>query len=147
MSTYFVVAGGSGGHLFPAQALAQELIQRGHTVHLMTDRRANDFAADFPANAVHIIPSATPNLRNPLDTLQAVATIVQGVLKARKIFKKVKPAGVIGFGGYPTFPPLIAASLLKILTILHEQNSVLGRANRASARFANVIAAVALSTL
>jgi UDP-N-acetylglucosamine--N-acetylmuramyl-(pentapeptide) pyrophosphoryl-undecaprenol N-acetylglucosamine transferase len=140
MSKFMVVAGGTGGHLFPAQALANELIKRGHTVHLVTDKRANNFADDFPAEKVHVVPSATPKLRNPLQTAEACLTILQGIAKSGRIFKKEQPDAVIGFGGYPTFPPLIAASLRGIPSILHEQNAVLGRANRATARFADKIA-------
>lgn len=140
MSKFIVSAGGSGGHLFPAQALAQEFIKRGHSVQLMTDSRANDFAADFPAEKVHVIPSATPNFRRPIKALEAGISILQGIAKSRRILKKEDPDAVIGFGGYPTFPPLIAATLRGIPTILHEQNAVLGRANRATARFADIIA-------
>ena len=140
MSKFMVVAGGTGGHLFPAQALANELQKRGHTVHLVTDNRANNFAADFPAEKTHIVPSATPNLRNPLQTAEASLTILQGIAKSYTLMKKEEPDAVIGFGGYPTFPPLIAASLRGIPTVLHEQNAVMGRANRATARFADKIA-------
>lgn len=140
MSKFVVCAGGSGGHLFPAQALAQELKRRGHSVQLMTDRRANSFVADFPAEKTHIIPAATPNFRDPAKAFQAGISILQGIVKARGILKKEDPDAVIGFGGYPTFPPLIAATLRGIPTVLHEQNAVLGRANRATARFADIIA-------
>jgi len=140
MSKFIVSAGGSGGHLFPAQALAHELKRRGHSVQLMTDKRANNFVADFPAEKTHIIPAATPNLRKPAKAFQAGISILQGIAKAHGILKKEDPDAVIGFGGYPTFPPLIAATLRGIPTVLHEQNAVLGRANRATARFADIIA-------
>jgi len=140
MSKFVVSAGGSGGHLFPAQALAQELARRGHSVQLMTDRRANNFVADFPADKTHIIPAATPNFRAPAKAFQAGISILQGISKAHGIFKMEDPDAVIGFGGYPTFPPLIAATLRGVPTVLHEQNAVLGRANRATARFADIIA-------
>ncbi|MGJ8528150.1 undecaprenyldiphospho-muramoylpentapeptide beta-N-acetylglucosaminyltransferase [Maritalea sp.] len=140
MSKFILVAGGTGGHLFPAQALANELIRRGHKVQLMTDRRANNFADDFPADKVHIIPAATPNLRSPVKTFQAGVTILQGLAKAYGVLKKEDPDAIIGFGGYPTFPPVLGASLLGIPSVLHEANSVLGRANRALARFADIVA-------
>ncbi|WP_299349020.1 undecaprenyldiphospho-muramoylpentapeptide beta-N-acetylglucosaminyltransferase [uncultured Maritalea sp.] len=140
MSKFIVSAGGSGGHLFPAQALAHELMRRGHTVQLMTDKRANSFVAEFPAEKTHIIPAATPNLRAPAKAFQAGISILQGIAKAYGILKREDPDAVIGFGGYPTFPPLIAATLRGVPTVLHEQNAVLGRANRATARFADIIA-------
>jgi len=140
MSTYMLIAGGTGGHLFPAQALAQELVRRGHNVQLMTDARARTYAKDFPADKMHIIPSATPSLRNPIKAFQAGITILQGIAKSRAVLKKEKPVAVIGFGGYPTFPPFLAAKMLGIPGVLHEANSVLGRANRALARFSKVVA-------
>lgn len=140
MSIFFVMAGGTGGHLFPAQALAQELNRRGHSVHLATDARAQNYGHDFPAEEIHIIPSATPNLRNPVHLVKSSVTILRGVIKARKILKRVKPVAAIGFGGYPTFPPLLAARSLRVPAGLHEQNAVLGRANRALVRLCNALA-------
>lgn len=123
-------AGGTGGHLFPAEALASELQARGHKVHLVTDVRAEKFAGHFPADAIHVVPSATIGSKNPLKILRAAWKILFGVRKAQKLIDKIKPAAVVGFGGYPTIPPLWVAAGAQIPTIIHEQNGVMGRANR-----------------
>lgn len=140
MKTFVLIAGGTGGHLFPAMALAQELVRRGHAVELMTDHRAESYGGDFPARHVHIVPSATPSGGNPLKLISAGLTILRGMAVAHGKLRKLRPDAVIGFGGYPTFPPFIAANVLGIPGVLHEQNAVMGRANRALARFADVLA-------
>tara|TARA_R110002124_G_scaffold36451_15_gene117456 strand:- start:12175 stop:13284 length:1110 start_codon:yes stop_codon:yes gene_type:complete len=140
MSKFMLMAGGTGGHLFPAMALAQELGRRGHTVELMTDHRVDSYGGDFPAQEVHIVPSATPSLSNPFKFVAGGLTILRGIAAAFGKLSRSKPDCVVGFGGYPTFPPFVAASLLGIPGILHEQNAVMGRANRALARFADVLA-------
>ena len=140
MKKFMLMAGGTGGHLFPAMALAQELIRRGHAVELMTDHRVESYGADFPANAVHIVPSATPSLSNPVKFVTGGFRILRGIAVAFGKLRKSRPDCVIGFGGYPTFPPFLAANFLGIPGILHEQNSVMGRANRALGRFADMLA-------
>lgn len=140
MKKFMLMAGGTGGHLFPAMALAQELLRRGHVVELMTDHRVESYGADFPASAIHIVPSATPSLRNPLKFLAGGFRILGGIAVAFGKLRRARPDCVIGFGGYPTFPPFVAASLLGIPGILHEQNAVMGRANRVLARFADILA-------
>lgn len=140
MTKFMLMAGGTGGHLFPAMALAQELIRRGNTVELMTDHRVETYGADFPAGQIHIVPSATPSGKNPLVMAGAAFRIVGGIAIAFGKLRASKPDCVIGFGGYPTFPPFIAANLLGIPGILHEQNAVMGRANRALGRFADILA-------
>lgn len=140
MKKFVLMAGGTGGHLFPAMALAQELARRGHTVELMTDHRVESYGGDFPASAVHIVPSATPSLSNPFKFAGGGFRILRGIAVAFDKLRKSRPDCVIGFGGYPTFPPFVAASLLGIPGILHEQNAVMGRANRALGRFADVLA-------
>jgi UDP-N-acetylglucosamine--N-acetylmuramyl-(pentapeptide) pyrophosphoryl-undecaprenol N-acetylglucosamine transferase len=140
MSKFILMAGGTGGHLFPAMALAQELGRRGHVVELMTDHRVESYGSDFPAKAIHIVPSATPSGKNPLLMAGAGVKILRGIAVAAAKLRKSKPQCVIGFGGYPTFPPFLAAHFLRIPGILHEQNAVMGRANRALGRFANVLA-------
>ncbi|MBU1306552.1 MAG: glycosyltransferase, partial [Alphaproteobacteria bacterium] len=112
MSKFVLLAGGTGGHLFPAMALAQELVRRGHVVELMTDHRVGSYGGDFPASVVHIVPSATPSLRNPIKFVQGGLTILRGIGSAFFKLRKSKPDAVIAFGGYPTFPPFIAANLL-----------------------------------
>ncbi|MCV6548115.1 MAG: undecaprenyldiphospho-muramoylpentapeptide beta-N-acetylglucosaminyltransferase [Cohaesibacter sp.] len=136
-----LTAGGTGGHLFPAQALAHVLIARGWQVHLATDGRAERYGHDFPATSVRIIPSATPSGKNPLTMAKAAVTLAKGFWVARKTLKELKPAALVGFGGYPTVPPMLAASSLGIVTCLHEQNGVIGRANRLLARSAKALAA------
>ncbi len=126
--TALLAAGGTGGHLFPAQALATELISRGWAIELATDERCDQY--DFPARKIHIIPSATFRSRNPFSRLLTFITIGRGILKTRRIVKKLKPDVAVGFGGYPTLPPLFAAMGLKIPTVIHEANAVMGRANK-----------------
>src|SRR5690606_20991747 len=93
-----------------------------------------------PAREVHIVPSATPSVRNPLKFAGAAFTIVSGIAVARSKLRAIAPAAVIGFGGYPVFPPFLAARLAGIPGILHEQNAVMGRANRALGRYATRLA-------
>ena len=123
-----LAAGGTGGHLFPAEALAGALQKRGAVIELATDTRAAHFK--FPARALHVIPSATLRGRNPLALARTAAMLTLGTAKAWSMLGRVKPAVVVGFGGYPTVPPLLAATLRGIPTVLHEQNGVMGRANR-----------------
>lgn len=123
-----LAAGGTGGHLFPAEALAVALGKRGVAVDLATDHRAAHYK--FPAREVHLIPSATVRGRNPVALTHTAAMLALGIAKAWSLIGRIKPAVVVGFGGYPTVPPLIAASLRNVPTVLHEQNGVMGRANR-----------------
>jgi UDP-N-acetylglucosamine--N-acetylmuramyl-(pentapeptide) pyrophosphoryl-undecaprenol N-acetylglucosamine transferase len=123
-----LAAGGTGGHLFPAQALADVLLKRGAVVELATDTRAAHFK--FPARNVHVIPSATLRGRNPFSLARTGALLTLGTAKAWSMLGHVRPAVVVGFGGYPTVPPLFAAAMRGIPTVLHEQNGVMGRANR-----------------
>jgi UDP-N-acetylglucosamine--N-acetylmuramyl-(pentapeptide) pyrophosphoryl-undecaprenol N-acetylglucosamine transferase len=123
-----LAAGGTGGHLFPAEALAVALAKRGAIVGLATDARAAHFK--FPARAVHLIPSATVRGKNPFSLARTAATLALGTVKAFSLIGRIRPAAVVGFGGYPTVPPLFAASLRGVPTVLHEQNGVMGRANR-----------------
>ncbi|MEL6202265.1 MAG: undecaprenyldiphospho-muramoylpentapeptide beta-N-acetylglucosaminyltransferase [Pseudomonadota bacterium] len=122
-------AGGTGGHLFPAEALAHELIARGWDVQLLTDKRATKFADRFPGSKMHVVASATPSGKNPLKLVSAGFTIWKGLRQARSLLVDIKPKAVVGFGGYPTIPPLISAGAL-CPTIIHEQNAVMGRANK-----------------
>lgn len=138
--TILLAAGGTGGHLFPAEALSHELIARGWDVHLATDSRAKRYAGTFPATALHAIPSATIGSKNPLALARAFWTIWRGAQEAGRVIGKIRPKAVVGFGGYPTLPPLWAATRRNVPTLVHEQNAVMGRANRALAARVTAIA-------
>jgi UDP-N-acetylglucosamine--N-acetylmuramyl-(pentapeptide) pyrophosphoryl-undecaprenol N-acetylglucosamine transferase len=125
-----VAAGGTGGHLFPAEALAVALGRRGVAVDLATDERAALYGQDFPARQTHIIPSATFRGRDPLSLARTGFALTRGTARAFGLFGRLRPAAVIGFGGYPTIPPVLAAAWRRIPTLLHEQNGIMGRANR-----------------
>ena len=135
-----LAAGGTGGHLFPAQALAEVLRARGHDIHLVTDERVQDYGKSFPATKTHIIPSASISLSQPLKVPRNLLRLYAGISKAKTLFAQQNPSVVVGFGGYPSLPPLWAATRLHIPTIVHEQNSVLGRANKLMANRVNAIA-------
>ncbi len=135
-----IAAGGTGGHLFPAQALAEELARRDYSVHLMTDERVRDYGAKFPADQIYDIPSATLGLRQPWKLPLRLFKLWRGYNLARTILLYVKPVAIVGFGGYPSFPPMLAGMRLNVPSVIHEQNAVLGRANRALSRFATAIA-------
>ncbi len=135
-----VTAGGTGGHLFPAFSLAQELTRRGYEIDLITDMRGDRYGSDFPAREIYQVPAATITAKNPLSIAKTVMKLGKGTAMARSILKKVKPACIVGFGGYPTFPPIFAAKSLGIPAILHEQNAVMGRANRMLAGKSKAIA-------
>ena len=128
-----LAAGGTGGHLFPAEALAEELGARGWRVHLATDHRIEAYGKAFPAEKVHHIQSATI-ARDPVAAARALARLAAGFFQARTLIAVLKPSAAIGFGGYPTVPPMLAATTLRIPTVLHEANAVFGRANRFLAR-------------
>jgi UDP-N-acetylglucosamine--N-acetylmuramyl-(pentapeptide) pyrophosphoryl-undecaprenol N-acetylglucosamine transferase len=133
-------AGGTGGHLFPAQALGEELVRRGHEIHLLTDERVREYGRDFPAAGIHQIPSASLSFSSPWLMPGRALRLARGFAKARGLLKRMAPAAVAGFGGYPSFPPLLAAARLGIPSLIHEQNAVMGRANRFLSRFATRIA-------
>jgi UDP-N-acetylglucosamine--N-acetylmuramyl-(pentapeptide) pyrophosphoryl-undecaprenol N-acetylglucosamine transferase len=125
-----VAAGGTGGHLFPAQALAQALVSRGWRVVLATDERVQALSADFPAERRIALSAATFKPGDPLGMVKAGLAILKGVSQARAELKALNPAIVVGFGGYPSLPALLAAISQGRRTLIHEQNAVMGRANR-----------------
>lgn len=125
-----LAAGGTGGHLFPAFALAEELQRRGIAVDLVTDERGDRYGTGFPARKMYTVPSATLASRSPVAVVKTVMKLGSGVKQAMKLMSEVRPGAVVGFGGYPTVPPLLAASMKGIPTAVHEQNAVLGRANK-----------------
>ncbi|HEY1752653.1 MAG TPA: undecaprenyldiphospho-muramoylpentapeptide beta-N-acetylglucosaminyltransferase [Caulobacteraceae bacterium] len=125
-----VAAGGTGGHLFPAQALSQALAARGWRIVLASDERVERLGADFPAERRIPLSAATFKPGDPLGAVKAGAAILKGVMQARAELAALKPAVVVGFGGYPSLPALMAAISQGRRTLIHEQNAVMGRANR-----------------
>jgi UDP-N-acetylglucosamine--N-acetylmuramyl-(pentapeptide) pyrophosphoryl-undecaprenol N-acetylglucosamine transferase len=125
-----LAAGGTGGHLFPAEALAGELVKVGYEVHLATDARGMAYGGAFPAKERHQIRAATPSGRSPAAMVKALWALAQGFGQSVLLISRLKPLAVIGFGGYPSVPPVLAGWALRRPTLVHEQNGVLGRANR-----------------
>ncbi|MEO1040793.1 MAG: undecaprenyldiphospho-muramoylpentapeptide beta-N-acetylglucosaminyltransferase [Pseudomonadota bacterium] len=135
-----LAAGGTGGHMFPAQALAEEAKARGWSVLLLTDARGNRYTEGFPANRKVLLSAASPSAKGIMAKLRAGFTLLGGIMKARSELKKFGADVVVGFGGYPSAPSMVAAQRLKLPTGIHEQNAVLGRANRLAAGRAGFIA-------
>ncbi len=125
-----LAAGGTGGHLFPAEALGVELIRRGLRVRLVTDARALRYSGLFSPDTIDVVPSETVRGRTPWSLARTAIMLVAGTGVAFNLMRRRKPSAVIGFGGYPTVPPLVAARLLRVPTLVHDSNAVLGRANR-----------------
>src|SRR3954447_26341445 len=125
-----LAAGGTGGHLFPAEALGVELIRRGVRVRLATDSRALRYSGLFSRETIDVVPSETVRGRTPWSLARTGVMLAAGTAVALNLMRKLKPAAVVGFGGYPTLPPLIAARLFGIPSVIHDSNAVLGRANR-----------------
>jgi len=136
---FTLAAGGTGGHMVPAHALAAELKARGHGVMLITDDRGARFPGLFEGVPVHILPAGRLG-GGPLGWLKAAGSVIKGRAEAKRIYREHKPDAVVGFGGYPAFPSLLAASARRIPTVLHEQNGVMGRVNRLLAGEAEAIA-------
>lgn len=125
-----LAAGGTGGHLFPAEALGTALMKRGLRVRLVTDARAIRYSGLFSKDTIDVVPSETVRGRSPWALARTGAMLGAGTLKAMALIRRLKPAAVVGFGGYPTLPPVFAAKLAGVPTIIHDSNAVLGRANR-----------------
>ncbi|HSG94635.1 MAG TPA: glycosyltransferase, partial [Afifellaceae bacterium] len=123
--TALLVAGGTGGHLFPALALRAGLVERCWAVHMASDDRAGRFMEGVPAEDCHVIASATLAGGNPVAALKALARLARGLFAARRLLKEIRPDVVVGFGGYPTLPPVIAARLAGIAAIVQDQNAVI----------------------
>jgi len=140
-----IAAGGTGGHFYPAEALAAELLARGERVVLITDARSGGLASSvFNRAEKHVVSGEGLAGRGAKRALLGAVQLAKGVVEARAIIKKLKPHAVVAFGGYPSVPPVLAAASLfgaaRPRVILHEQNAVLGRANRFLARFATLLA-------
>ncbi|MBW8754205.1 MAG: undecaprenyldiphospho-muramoylpentapeptide beta-N-acetylglucosaminyltransferase [Sphingomonadales bacterium] len=127
---YVLAAGGTGGHLIPAFALASELERRGHHVALITDARGAAIPGKPAALTAHVLPAGRFQGKNPLSWVKGAQAIMEGRSMALRLFESFEPSAVVGFGGYPALPALLAATGAKIPTVVHEQNAVLGRVNR-----------------
>jgi UDP-N-acetylglucosamine--N-acetylmuramyl-(pentapeptide) pyrophosphoryl-undecaprenol N-acetylglucosamine transferase len=136
---YVLAAGGTGGHMIPAHALAEELMRRGHRVALITDDRGARIPGLFAGVQVHVLPAGRLN-GGPVGWLRAVKNIVTGRAMALRLYETFRPSAVIGFGGYPALPALLAARADRIPTLIHEQNAVLGRVNRLMAGKVDAVA-------
>ena len=128
-----IAAGGTGGHMFPAQALAEVLTARGWRIVLATDDRGALYADKFPADERLTLSAATAKAGDPIGMIRALWAVLVGTLQAMSAFRRLDPAVVIGFGGYPSLPSLLAALIQRRPTVIHEQNAVFGRVNRALA--------------
>ena len=135
-----VAAGGTGGHLFPAEALARELQARGWRIVLATDSRGARYAEHFPAEERLALEAATFKISDPVGIVRGLFRIEAGVRQARAAFQRLRPAVVVGFGGYPSLPALLAAKGLRLPRLIHEQNAVLGRVNRFLSPRVNAVA-------
>lgn len=136
---FVLAAGGTGGHMIPAHALAAELKARGHGVLLITDERGARIPGLFKDVPVHVLPAGRIT-GNPFTLLRGIGGVLAGRRHAKRLYAEHRPDVVVGFGGYPAFPALIAATSLGIPTVLHEQNAVLGRVNRLLAGPAKAVA-------
>lgn len=139
---YVLAAGGTGGHLIPAFALAAELDRRGHHVALITDERGAAIPGKPDYLPAHVLPPGRIASKNPLNWIRGARGILEGRRMALRLFESFEPSAVVGFGGYPAMPTLLAATSARIPTVLHEQNAVLGRVNR---YFAGKVDAIATS--
>jgi UDP-N-acetylglucosamine--N-acetylmuramyl-(pentapeptide) pyrophosphoryl-undecaprenol N-acetylglucosamine transferase len=125
-----LAAGGTGGHLFPAQALAEVLISRGWSVVLAADERVAGLSQDFPAERRIGLSAATFRPGDPIGMVRAGLAVMRGAGQARALYREIGPRVIVGFGGYPSAPALVGAIIDRRPTVIHEQNAVMGRANR-----------------
>ncbi len=135
-----LAAGGTGGHLFPAEALGVALMKRGVRVRLVTDSRAIRYSGLFTKEMFDVVPSETVRGKTPWALARTGIMLATGGLMALALLQRLKPRAVVGFGGYPTLPPLLAAKLLGIPTLVHDANAVMGRANKLLSSRVNAIA-------
>lgn len=135
-----LAAGGTGGHVFPAEALARELKGRGYRLALLTDSRGDAYGGALGEIDTHRVRAGGIAGKGPIAKIKSVIKLALGTWQARGLLKQMKPSAVVGFGGYASIPTMMAASLAKMPTVLHEQNAILGRANRLLADRARAIA-------
>jgi UDP-N-acetylglucosamine--N-acetylmuramyl-(pentapeptide) pyrophosphoryl-undecaprenol N-acetylglucosamine transferase len=140
MTTIVLSTGGTGGHIFPAQALAQELTRRGKTIVVMTDARGTTYETQFPGAKIEIVPAAAFSDRSKLRLMTAPFEILAGIVVSFAKLARIKPAAVVGFGGYPSVPVMLAAIVSRFPTAILAPDAVLGRANRLVANSVKVIA-------
>jgi len=138
--TIVLAAGGTGGHMFPAEALARELLGRGLDVALVTDRRGQAFGDRLPGVALHRIRAGRIGA-GLVRTVAGLAETALGTIEAARLLRALAPAAAVGFGGYPSVPTMLAATRSRMPTLLHEQNAILGRANRLLAPRVGAVAA------
>ncbi|MTI10781.1 undecaprenyldiphospho-muramoylpentapeptide beta-N-acetylglucosaminyltransferase [Rhodospirillaceae bacterium RKSG073] len=136
-----LATGGTGGHVFPAQALSERLQANGYKLVLITDRRGDAYSGTLGNLETHTVSASAVSGRGKLGKVKAVIKLIKGYFQARRILKQLRPDAVVGFGGYPSIPTMIAATRLGFKTVIHEQNAVLGRANRLLASSVDKIAA------
>jgi UDP-N-acetylglucosamine--N-acetylmuramyl-(pentapeptide) pyrophosphoryl-undecaprenol N-acetylglucosamine transferase len=136
---YVLAAGGTGGHLIPAFALAVELHQRGHHVALITDERGATIPGKPDFMPAHVLPAGRFG-KNPLGWFAGLRAVLEGRSMALRLFESFEPSAIVGFGGYPALPALLAATAARLPSIVHEQNAVLGRVNRLLAGRVDAIA-------
>ena len=129
-ATVIIAAGGTGGHMFPAEALAAELEQRGYRLVLVTDRRGGDYGETLQRASRYEITAGQVAGRGLIGRVRGLLGLALGTLQARKVLSRLQPAVTVGFGGYAAFPTTLASCQKGIPTVIHEQNAVLGRANR-----------------
>lgn len=141
MSTFVLSAGGTAGHLYPAQALAGELIRRGEKIVVMTDARFKNYDAAFPGAVIETVPSAAFSDRSFIRLLTAPFEIMSGIVMSLIKLSRIRPAAVVGFGGYPSVPVMLAAIFSRIPTAILSPDALLGRANRLVMNQVNLIAA------
>ena len=140
MPRLLLAAGGTGGHMFPAQALAEYLKEQGWDIAMMTDARGRKHSGRIPADPIVEVLAATISPSKPIAAIKGAFKLAKGVRQAKEFIKNWKPDVVVGFGGYPAFPAMRAAQSLGLPTVIHEQNAVLGRVNRVFAKGATVVA-------
>lgn len=136
---YVLAAGGTGGHLIPAFALATELERRGHHVALITDERGANIPGKPDFLPAHVLPAGRFG-KNPLNWIGGIRAVLEGRSMALRLFETFQPSAVVGFGGYPALPAMLASTSAEIPTVVHEQNAVLGRVNRLMAGKVQAIA-------
>jgi UDP-N-acetylglucosamine--N-acetylmuramyl-(pentapeptide) pyrophosphoryl-undecaprenol N-acetylglucosamine transferase len=137
-----IAAGGTGGHMIPAHALSEELLRRGHRVTLLTDARGLRFPGLFAQAERHVLDSATASGLNPIAWMKAAVSIWKGTRAGKRIAQAANADAVVGFGGYPSLPGILAGVNLRLPSVIHEQNAVLGRVNR---RLQGRVSAIALT--